>query len=112
MNTDKHGWVGGTACSRFIRVLCPPRHSQQPNGTHRLARAAFKQNSCSSVSIRGLKLLLFLPLVALSLAGCVTGKNGRVFTITDYGAKDDPTVSNTDAFRRAITDCQKAGGGI
>jgi polygalacturonase len=48
------------------------------------------------------------------LAGCVTSRppSWPVFTITDYGAKDDPTVSNTDAFRRAIDDCQKAGGGI
>ena len=58
--------------------------------------------------------ILFLPLFVCSLAGCVTSRplSGPVFTITDYGAKDDPTVSNTDAFRRAIADCQKAGGGI
>ena len=65
--------------------------------------------------------ILFLPLLVWSLAGCVTGKNGSVasrppsgpvFTITNYGAVDDPNISSTDAFRRAIADCQKAGGGI
>jgi polygalacturonase len=51
----------------------------------------------------------------------VAGKNGSiasrppsgpVFTITNYGAVDDSTISSTDAFRRAIADCRKAGGGI
>ena len=65
--------------------------------------------------------ILFLPLLVWSLAGCVTGKNGSVasrppsgpvFTITNYGAVDDPRISSTDAFRRAIANCQKAGGGI
>jgi polygalacturonase len=65
--------------------------------------------------------MLFLPLLACSLAGCVAGKNGSVasrppsgpvFTITNYGAVDDPRISSADAFRRAIADCQKAGGGI
>jgi polygalacturonase len=69
---------------------------------------------------RALKVLL-LPLLVWSLAGCVAGKNGGVaslppsgpvFTITNYGAVDDPKISSTDAFRRAIADCQKAGGGI
>ena len=36
----------------------------------------------------------------------------HVFDITAYGAVDDPIVSSADAFRRAIADCQKAGGGI
>jgi polygalacturonase len=65
--------------------------------------------------------LLFLALLVWSLAGCTTGKNGDVsarhrsgpvFTITDYGAVDDPGISSADAFHRAIADCQKAGGGI
>ncbi|MGD1089757.1 MAG: glycosyl hydrolase family 28 protein [Verrucomicrobiota bacterium] len=30
----------------------------------------------------------------------------------DYGAVNDSKVSSTDAFRRAIADCRKAGGGI
>jgi polygalacturonase len=61
--------------------------------------------------------VLFLPLL---LAGCVAGKNGGgatrppsgpVFNITAYGAVDDPKISSAGAFRRAIADCQKAGGG-
>jgi polygalacturonase len=65
--------------------------------------------------------LFFLPLLVCSLAGCVAGKNrgvasrppsGPVFNITNYGAVDNPTISSTDAFRRAIADCRKAGGGI
>jgi polygalacturonase len=53
--------------------------------------------------------------------GCAAEKNrgvaspprtGSVFDITAYGAVDDPRISSTDAFRRAIADCQKAGGGI
>ena len=69
---------------------------------------------------RVFKLLLLPPLVWF-LAGCATGKNGRVaspprsgpvFTITSYGAVDDPKTSSADAFRRAIDDCRKAGGGI
>jgi len=53
--------------------------------------------------------------------GCAVEKNrgvaspprtGSVFDITAYGAVDDPKISSTDAFRRAIADCQKAGGGI
>jgi polygalacturonase len=55
------------------------------------------------------------------LVGCATQKNGRVaslsrtgpvFDIAAYGAVDNPTISSSDAFRRAIADCQKAGGGI
>src|SRR5664280_2269193 len=69
---------------------------------------------------RVFKLLLLPPLVWF-LAGCATGKNGRVaspprsgpvFTITSYGAVDDPKTSSADAFRRAIDDCRKVGGGI
>jgi polygalacturonase len=65
--------------------------------------------------------LLFLPLLAWSFAGCAAEKNAGlatrthsepVFNITAYGAVDNPVVSSTDAFRRAIADCQKAGGGI
>jgi polygalacturonase len=57
--------------------------------------------------------ILLLPVLGCLLAGCVTSRppSGPVFTITDYGAKDDPAVSSTDAFHRAIADCQKAGGG-
>jgi polygalacturonase len=61
--------------------------------------------------------LLFLPLLAWLLIGCATGRTGRIasgptFDITAYGAVDDSKVSSADAFRRAIADCQKAGGGI
>jgi polygalacturonase len=62
--------------------------------------------------------LLPLSLAGLVLIGCETGKNAglvhpsRVFDITAYGAVNDPKVSSTDAFRRAIADCQQAGGGI
>jgi polygalacturonase len=66
---------------------------------------------------RGLK-IFFLPLL---LAGCMAGRKGvvvtrppagEVFNITAYGAVDSTTIPSTEAFRRAIADCQKAGGGI
>jgi polygalacturonase len=58
--------------------------------------------------------ILLLPLL---LVGCVAEKNGGVasrlvFNITDYGAVDNPKIFSTDAFRRAIADCKKSGGGI
>jgi len=68
--------------------------------------------------IRRLFAILFLPVL---LAGCVAGKNGgaamqnrsdHVFNITAYGASDNTNISSSEAFRRAIADCQKAGGGI
>jgi len=55
------------------------------------------------------------------LAGCATQEHGSVasaprsgpvFDITAYGAVDDPKVPSTGAFRKAIADCQKAGGGV
>jgi len=64
--------------------------------------------------------ILTLPLSGWLLAGCVTGSNAgvatpphskHVFNIAAYGAVDNPGISSTDAFRRAIADCQKAGGG-
>ena len=36
---------------------------------------------------------------------------GRIFNIADYGAVDDAKVSSTEAFHRALAECQKAGGG-
>lgn len=61
--------------------------------------------------------MLLLPLVGWLLIGCAAGKTGHVasgptFDITAYGAVNDSKVSSADAFRRAIADCQKAGGGI
>ena len=35
----------------------------------------------------------------------------RTFNFTDYGAMADGTTKNTDAFRKAITACNAAGGG-
>lgn len=65
------------------------------------------------------KNVLNLPVLLLGaflLAGCatkqITGSHSLVFNITDYGAVNDPKISSTDAFRRAIADCHKAGGGI
>jgi polygalacturonase len=66
---------------------------------------------------RGIHFLI-LPLL---LAGCATGNiggvatreiSGHVFNISAYGAADNANISSSDAFRRAIADCQKAGGGI
>ncbi len=46
-------------------------------------------------------------------AGVATETHSEpVFNIINYGAVDNPLVPSTDAFRRAIADCQKAGGGI
>jgi polygalacturonase len=53
-------------------------------------------------------------------SGCASGPEvaksaspaPAVFAISDYGAVNDPKVSSSDAFRRAIADCHKAGGGI
>ncbi len=65
--------------------------------------------------------VLTLALSGWLLTGCVTGKNAgvikqthaeSVFNITACGAVDNPRISSTDAFRRAIAECQKAGGGI
>jgi polygalacturonase len=58
--------------------------------------------------------ILLLPVLIWSLAGCVASRSPSrpVFNITSYGAVNDPKVSSTDAFRKAIADCQKAGGGI
>ncbi|HUJ10152.1 MAG TPA: glycosyl hydrolase family 28 protein [Verrucomicrobiae bacterium] len=65
-----------------------------------------------------IKIFLSVLLTGL-LVGCAAGKNGgvasqseRVFDITAYGAVDNPKVSSSDTFHRAIADCQKAGGGI
>lgn len=65
------------------------------------------------------KNVLNLPVLLLGaflLGGCATkqiaGSHSLVFNITDYGAVNDPKISSTDAFRRAIADCHKAGGGI
>jgi polygalacturonase len=50
------------------------------------------------------------------LAGCAgngpQARSGPVFDITAYGAVDDAKTSSDDAFRKAIADCQKAGGGV
>ena len=62
----------------------------------------------------------FLLVLGCFLIGCAATKSERVasrppgepvFDIAAYGAVNDPTVSSADAFRRAIADCQKAGGG-
>jgi polygalacturonase len=60
-----------------------------------------------------------LPLLSASLAGAILigceaanpHAARHVFDITAYGAVNNPGVPSTDAFRRAIADCQKAGGG-
>ena len=64
--------------------------------------------------------LFFLAASASFLAGCAGPRRAAsapppppaIFAISDYGAVNDPKVSSADAFRRAIADCQKAGGGI
>jgi polygalacturonase len=62
-----------------------------------------------------------LPSALLALAGwLLLGFAGKipeprswpVFDITAYGAVDDAKVSSADAFRKAVADCQKAGGGV
>lgn len=57
---------------------------------------------------------LVMLLAGWFVAGCagVGSQSGRVFDVTTYGAVDDAKVSSSDAFRKAIADCQKAGGGV
>lgn len=59
---------------------------------------------------------LLTALVCWQLAGCagreMRARSGPVFDITAYGAVDNAKVSSSDAFRKAIADCQKAGGGV
>lgn len=49
-------------------------------------------------------------------AGCAGStphvRSTPVFDIAAYGAVNDGKVSSADAFRKAIADCQKAGGGV
>ncbi len=68
-----------------------------------------------------MKRALNVVLIGWFLVGCATQKKGSVappsqsgpvFDITAYGAVDNAAVSSADAFRRAIADCQKAGGGV
>ncbi|HEX7529978.1 MAG TPA: glycosyl hydrolase family 28 protein [Pyrinomonadaceae bacterium] len=63
--------------------------------------------------------MLLLFLVGWFLVGCASSNTGgvatrseHIFDITAYGAVDDPMVSSANAFRRAIADCHRAGGGI
>ncbi|HEY1662630.1 MAG TPA: glycosyl hydrolase family 28 protein [Verrucomicrobiae bacterium] len=60
--------------------------------------------------------LLAMALGIILLGGCATkqvgGSPSHMFNITDYGAVDNANVSSADAFRRAIADCHRAGGGI
>jgi polygalacturonase len=56
---------------------------------------------------------IFLLLAAVLVSGCKNFvRRSQVFNITAYGAVDNTNVSSTAAFRRAIADCGKAGGGI
>lgn len=42
----------------------------------------------------------------------VVPADGRAFNVADYGAVNDPTVSSSNAFHRAIAACKEAGGGV
>ena len=58
---------------------------------------------------------LVVAAAALLLTGCRTGpfaSHPQLFNVVAYGAVDSTNVSSTAAFRRAIADCQNAGGGI
>ena len=57
----------------------------------------------------------FLPvwfLIACAPTNSARVGSDRVFDVASYGAVDNPNVSSTEAFRRAITDCQHSGGGV
>jgi polygalacturonase len=58
--------------------------------------------------------LLLVLLMTYCLTGCVSSRpqSRTVFDITAYGAVDNPKTDSSDAFCKAIADCQKAGGGI
>jgi polygalacturonase len=59
--------------------------------------------------------ILALVAAAFLLAGCVINQipaHQHVFNIMSYGAVNSANVSSTGAFRRAMADCGKAGGGI
>jgi polygalacturonase len=64
--------------------------------------------------IKSIAQISVLALAALFFAGCETSHfaaRSKVFNIMSYGAVNDTNVSSTEAFQRAIADCQKAGGG-
>ena len=46
-----------------------------------------------------------------AVLGVVPG-SAAVFNIADFGAANDPAVSSSAAFRRAIDACKQAGGGV
>ena len=57
--------------------------------------------------------LIIFALAALFVSGCKNfGGRSRVFNVMAYGAVNSTNVSSTAAFRQAIADCGKAGGGI
>jgi polygalacturonase len=65
--------------------------------------------------IKSIASVFVVAAAALFLAGCRTGpfaSHAQVFNVVSYGAVDNTNVSSTAAFRRAIADCQNAGGGI
>jgi polygalacturonase len=65
--------------------------------------------------MKALTKLLSLSVAAALFAGCETRQSAgpaRVFDVTTYGAVNNPKVPSTDAFRQAIAECAKAGGGI
>jgi polygalacturonase len=55
---------------------------------------------------------IFLLLATLVVSGCKTFRTrSQVFNIMVYGAVNSTNISSTEAFRRTIADCGKAGGG-
>jgi unsaturated rhamnogalacturonyl hydrolase len=73
--------------------LCAPGHAQASKNSSDKSAAAWSQMTAIMARIKA-------PIFP-----------GRDFTITDYGAKAEENFDNTDAIKKAIAACNKAGGG-
>jgi len=58
-----------------------------------------------------MKTLLLLLAASVQLTSHLLGAQSGTFNVLDYGARNDGSAPSTDAFRKAIEACAKAGGG-